>query len=105
MIAIREAWQQAAGRKTYPLRDLSRLRARVFRRDRITAGAARDRTLATGAARRAKRKSILRINGTVEPRLRRVPGSAAQAYIQSRRSFAHRHVLCRAFRQRGADSR
>src|SRR5439155_12223663 len=105
MVAIREAWQQAAGRKADSLRDLSRLRARVFRRDRIAAGVARDRTLATGAARCAKRKSILRINGTVEPRLRRVPGSAAQTYGQSRRPLTHRDVFCRTFRQCGSDSR
>src|SRR5207249_1590204 len=98
MIAIREAWQQAAGRKADSLRDLSRLRARVFRHDWIASCIARDRTLATGAARHAKRKSLLRINGTVEQRLRSVLGSAAQTHGQSGRSFTHGHVFCRTLR-------
>src|SRR5947207_14931732 len=105
MIAIREAWQQTAGRKTYSLGDLSRLCARILLGNRYAAGIACSRTLATGFAWRTERKSLLRIDGTVEPHLCSMPGSAAQAYVQSERSFTDRHLFCRAFRQRRADSR
>ena len=66
MIAIREAWQQAVGRKAHSIRDLSRLCARVFRDNRYAAGITTSRTLAAGFEGRAERKPFLRIDGTLE---------------------------------------
>src|SRR6266480_3023943 len=105
MIAAGEAWQQAAGRETDALRDLSRLRARLLRHNGNADRLAGRRTLAAGDARRRQRKSVLRVNGAIESDLCRLPGSATQADRENRRSFAHRHLFRWSLRFRRADPR
>ena len=105
MIAAGEAGQQAAGRETDALCDLSRLRARLLRHHRIARRAARYRAMEPSDAGRGQRKSVLRIDGALEPRLRRLPRSATQADRANRRSFPHRYLFRRSLRFGRAHSR